>query len=500
MSDIIFTDPNIPDTETFEVNGHSITAPVFTADNIRGVIESVRANSDKYFSSGNASLSIFAESFALWNNIEYDLRMKALPILSDITQFSQQNISCFGLNPLKLIDFAKDRFPDIPQRLSRLAETGQYQRFSGWGKGYIKGYGVPKVKNYEHQGTILQILAGNVVGPTWLSAFLGAVSRSSQLIKLPSHDLTSFMFYVETLNELDPDFRRTMACGYFSGTDDVNELLFRESDVVVAMGSDETITAIEKRLSKVNPETRLLPHGYKMGFQVISKEYATLETAGLAAWGIAAYDGNGCFSPSNIYIEYGGQLNPSQFSDALANSLKYIASLVPSKKTIAAADKVTNYRNAQMKRMLLGENISIIKSLNTDYTIILDSSNPLIEPTCQERTVIVKPVNDIRNVPEYVKHMARNLQTAGLAVPTNKLLEISEKLGDIGVTNIKILGMEHTIDIIEPHDGIFDAVQMHTSDGLRWVSIGFNDTDKEIESALKIVGDSIRELYGQGDS
>ena len=494
MTHIVFEDPNISTTGTFAINGFNVTAPIFTSSNVSDIMRSVQANSGRYFASNPAPFEAIARSLALWTNMDYGLRQKALPILADITQFSQPNIVCYGLKPLERVRFAPEQILELPKHLTQLVETGQYRRYSEWGEGYLKGYGIPKVIQYDSPKTIVQILAGNVVGPPWLTASLGAVAGSSQLIKLPHRDLVSFMFYLQTLGEVDPDFRKTIACGYFASIDNVNDQLFKNSGVIIAMGSDETMDIIRGRLSQANPKSRLIPHGFRIGFQAIGKEYATSEVAELAAWGIAAYDGNGCFSPANLYIETGGQLTPQQFAEELASHMQSIAVLIPPKKTIAAAERVTSYRNAQMQRRLLGENIHVAKSTNTDYTIVIDNENPLLEPTCQERTVMVKPIDDIRHVPEYVKHLAQNLQTVGLCVPTDTILEVSDELCNVGVTNVKIVGMEHTIDIIEPHDGLFDIAQMFLSDGVRWTSIGFSDTDKALDDALRVKNDCLRSL------
>jgi len=69
-------------------------------------------------------------------------------------------------------------------------------------------------------------------------------------------------------------------------------------------------------------------------------------------------------------------------------------------------------------------------------------------------------------------------------------------LGNASVTNFKIIGTEYMIDLSEPHDGIFDTLQMFMSDGLRWTSIGFSDTDVAIEVALKIKSECLAILQG----
>ncbi len=494
MIDITFKDPNINASSSFELNGYQLTAPTFTAAEIHDIVDSTSRYAAEYFSAGNGGLAAIEKSFGLWNNPDYALRQRSLPVLSKITHFSEPSISCYGLAPLRVLRFQSDQLYELPGRLRNLVETGDYRRFTGWGNGYLKGYGRPKLTIYEKPKRILLILAGNVVGPAWLSALMGVMAHSPQIIKLPYRDLASFAVFLESLNEIDPAFRKTIACGYYSSDDVVNDHLLKTSDMVMAMGSNESMNAIQEKLSQVNPKARFIPHGFKVSFQVVSKAYATSQVAELAAWGISAHDGNACFTPANVYVEQGGHLTPQEFAEVMAEHLEAIAALVPPKKTMAVAKKVVSYRNQQAQRRLLGEDVKIIKSTGTDYTVIIDNQNPLLRLTCQERVVIVKPIDDIRQIPGYVRHMSEHLETVGLAVPTGDLLDIADELGAVGATNIKPVGTEYILNVTDTHDGIFNTVQPYMSDSLRWTSLNFSDTNLAIENALRMKEDCLRQL------
>jgi hypothetical protein len=484
MTHIVFTDPNIAETGSFEFNGHVITAPIFTASEIPEIVRSTRRHTEEYFSDHHEVFHVLGESYRIWQDSAFDLRREALPLLAELTGFSQETLVCFGLEPLGHIFFDPDTLEELPRRLVDLVERGRYQGFTGWDDGFIKGYGTPRLAQHNGLRQIVQIMAGNIIGPTWLLAILGAISRSPQFIKLPSRDPASFMFYLQALESLDPDFRSTIACGYYRGGDSVEDDLLAEPATVFAMGSDETVSAIQDKISRVNPRSRLIPHGLKISFQAVSREYAIPEVAELAVWGAIAYDGNGCFSPANIYVERGGPLSPYEFAEAMAEHMEAAARVIPPKRTWDAAERVAAYRMRQYQRKLLGEDVRVIKSQGTDYTIIVDNEDPYLVPTCQERTIIVKPVDDIGTVPQHVGHLARNLQTVGLAVPGDEVLEMADRLGAAGVTNIKMLGREFTLRLTEPHDGLFDTVQPFMSDGLRWVHVSFSDTGAEIDRAL----------------
>jgi len=470
---------------------------VITPAEVHDVVNSTTRNAEKYYSNGHRSLTSLRQSLSVWSDPTYASRQKALPTLANLTQFSKANIICYGLTPLAYMNFTSGQQAQLPQHLCQLIETGQHQKFTQWGQGYLKGYGTPKITTYPKPKRILQILAGNVIGPSWLSTSLGVLLQGPQIIKLPYRDLASFMYYLQSLADIDPGLRSTIACGYYPSDNGVNDILLKQADAVIAMGSDDTMEAIRRKLAEINPQARFIPHGLKLSFQVIGKAYATPEVAGLAAWGAVAYDGNGCFSPGNVYVERGGPLSPQQFAETLAEKMDSISKVIPPKRTMAAAERVMNYRLSQMQRRLLGEDVTVMKSASTDYTVIVDNEDPTLTPTCQERVVMVRPIDEIRDVPRYVEHLSGNLQTVGLAVPTEDLLEMADRLGTAGVTNLKMVGTEYTLDLSEPHDGIFDTVQLVMSDGLRWVNLSFSDTDRAIEDALMIEESSLAALQCQ---
>ena len=494
MTHFTFTDPNIETTGTFTVNGCTITAPIFTVEELPDILAVTRRHARRFYDGTHRSFEALTRSYALWSDPRYPLRQKALPILAKITGFSEANIASFGLFPFSLKALDVPYLSQLHQQLAGLIESGAYARFTPWQGGYIKGYGTPRLTLQNRPRQIVHNVAGNVVGPSWLSTMLGAVAQTSQFIKLPSRDLASFMIYLQSLDDIAPEFRKTIACGYYAGGGEIEDHLFREADVVMGLGSSETMDAIARKLARVNPQARLLRHGWSLSFHVVSRAYATAEIAELAAWGVCAHDGNACFSPANIYVEAGGPLSPEQFAEQVAGHLASLAADIPPKASLGVAERVTNYRQTQLQRRLLGENVRVLKSRDTAYTVVVDWEDPRLTPTCQERTVVIKPVSDIWAVPRYAAHLNGHLQTVGVAVPRPDILDMADRLGALGATNVRMLGTEYILDLAECHDGVFNTAQMFMSDNLRWLNISFSDTDAAIADALRLKSRTLAQL------
>ncbi|MBN1965260.1 MAG: hypothetical protein JW910_11490 [Anaerolineae bacterium] len=494
MTDFTFSDPNINARGTFSVNSHTITAPVYTKAELPDILAATRRHAQAYYNGSRVAFDTLTQSYRLWSDPTYSQRQRALPIMAEITGFSPENIACFGLAPLGLKTLDVPFLSALHEQLGLLIESGWYEAFTPWQHGLIKGYGSPSAALQERPRQILHNIAGNVVGPSWLALMLGPIAQAPQFVKLPKRDLVSYMFYLQTLEEIAPEFRRTIACGYYEGGGDLEGDLMAESDVVMALGSNETMAALTDKLGRVNPRGRMLEHGWSLSFQVVSKAYATPEVAELAAWGVAAHDGNACFSPANIYVEAGGPLSPTAFAEAVAAHLDTLAAQVPPKRTLAVAQRVTTYRQQQLKRRLTGKDVRVIKPKGSDYTVVIDASDPSLMPTCQERAVMIKPVKSFRDVPLYVEHLGGHLQTVGLAVPYNELPGIADRLGARGATNVRMLGTEYVLDLAECHDGLFNTAQMFMTDNLRWLSASYFDTEHAIMDALAFKAASLNTL------
>lgn len=485
MNELRFEDPNIRASTSLAIGDCRVTVPLITADEAEQIIASATARAREYFAAGGDGLEAVSKAFAAWQDPAYPLRRAALPVLADLTGFSPESLDRFGLWPLSGLRPNRAILDQQHEELRALIESGAYRSFTRWDDGYIKAYGQPNLAVHPPPSLLLQILAGNVVGPTWLALLFGAAGRCAQVLKLPSDDPVSFLFLLESIADVDPAFRETIACGYYAGGSDVQGRLLGGSDVVFAMGSDDTMIALRDQIAREHPRARLVAHGRKIGFQVVGRDYAVDNVAELVAWGASACDGNACFSPANVYVETGGPLSPEQFAEAIAAHMARIARDVPAKRTLRAAQRVTDYRQRQQQRRLLGERVRVLKSRGTDYTVVVDEEEPRLSPTCQERAIIVKPVEAIEHVADRVRWLSGNLQTVGVAVPTGQLLVLAERLGAAGATNIKIVGTEYIIDGREPHDGIFDTLRLSASDDLRWVTVGFSDTERAIMAALE---------------
>ena len=236
MNELRFEDPHIRASTTLELGDYRVTVPLITADDAGRIVASTTARAHEYFAAGGDGLAAIGKAFAAWQDPAYPLRGAAPPVLADLTGCSPESLDRFGLWPLGRLRPDRAALDRQHEELGALIASGAYRSFTRWGDGYIKAYGQPDLAVHPPPGLLLQVLAGNVVGPNWLALLFGAGGRCGQLLKLPSGDPVSFLFLLESIAEVDPAFRETIACGYYASGSDVHGKLLGEADVVFAMG------------------------------------------------------------------------------------------------------------------------------------------------------------------------------------------------------------------------------------------------------------------------
>jgi hypothetical protein len=133
----------------------------------------------------------------------------------------------------------------------------------------------------------------------------------------------------------------------------------------------------------------------------------------------------------------------------------------------------------------MGEPVKIFPSKENLWLVIYDESNPNCEPSPLFRVIRVKPVADIRDIPQKVRPLGSFLQTVGVAIPQDRLLAFADAMGQVGATNIRTISAMTLQKAWEPWDGRFPLQELFEHDGIHWVSIDTKDIDAEIKSALK---------------
>ena len=116
----------------------------------------------------------------------------------------------------------------------------------------------------------------------------------------------------------------------------LEEIAFRQADIVIASGSDESLTAIHRHV-----RGRFIGYGHKVSFSVIGKEALaqSQQLARAAAYDVALFDQQGCLSPQLIYVEEGGVIRPKEFAALLARELTLLATTTSPRKNLAGGKR-----------------------------------------------------------------------------------------------------------------------------------------------------------------
>jgi hypothetical protein len=101
----------------------------------------------------------------------------------------------------------------------------------------------------------------------------------------------------------------------------------------------------------------------------------------------------------------------------------------------------------------------------TAWTVLYDE-DPAFVASCLNRTVRVKPVDDVAQVPGLLGPVRRYLQTAGVALPEPRLTELGDALGRLGLDRICPLGQMPDPSPGWHHDGRYNVLDL-----LRWTDI-----------------------------
>lgn len=298
----------------------------------------------------------------------------------------------------------------------------------------------------------LHVLSGNVPGVGVTSMIRSLLVRAPALCKSASGEPVLPVLFLRALAEFDPGIAAAVAVAYWTGGNTALEQpALEHADVVIHYGSGDAIADLRRRLP---PHARLVEHGPRISFAAVAREeVARRRTANDAALAVAMFDQQGCVSPHIIYVEEGGALDPTAFAARLADRLDDLRHELPRGRiTQEEAARIQQARASAEFRSIAGENVRLWAGDHLAWTVIFDP-DPTFTAGCLNRTVWVKPVYDLDQVPGLVRPHAHLLQTAGLAVPGKRRTDLAPRLADAGITRMSTLAHMPWPGPLWHHDG-----------------------------------------------
>jgi hypothetical protein len=315
----------------------------------------------------------------------------------------------------------------------------------------------------------VHVFAGNVPGLPAQSLVAALLAKAACLGKAASEEPLFPALFAASLAEVDRRLGACLAVTWWpGGTEALETVAFGRADAVIAYGSEPTIASIRAR---VPPETRFVAYNHKLSFGVIGREALAAEqlaeTAARAAYDAAKYDQQGCLSPHLFYVERGGATPPRAFAAALAEAMAAAEARMPrGRLTLEEAAAVREARATAEARALASPDVEVYASpAGTAWTVIYEE-DPTFVASCLNRTVRVKPVDDVLTVPALLAPVRRYLQTAGVALPEARLLALADRLGRLGLDRVCPLGQMPDPSPGWHHDGRYNVLDL-----LRWTDI-----------------------------
>ena len=343
--------------------------------------------------------------------------------------------------------------------------------------GYLKRFGFINPFNKWKEPTLLShFISGNVVGYTAILSKIGfpvKIKGAAQILKLPSTASFFPMIYLDKLEAIDPDLRKTIACGYWKGGDDLIERsIIEESDAINILSSDKAIMDLQARIYKYHRGVTTMLHGHKIGIAYISKEFVNdtdklEQTLNGLVTDISAFDGGACYNVKNIYV----QGDPRKFAEMLYTKLDLF------EKRDSPVSVNVRPTGTSLFQIYSGSN-EVISSDERNAFVRVSENPEFWRPDELFRYVKVMRVSDEKEVYGLIRNNRQYLQTAIIAVPDEKIVPVLLLFGKAGVSNIHYPGSAPLINVYEePHDGQFDVIKARYNYSARFTGTNFKIND-----------------------
>ena len=348
-----------------------------------------------------------------------------------------------------------------------------YPQISG---GFTKAFG-PE--------TIFTVFSGNIPGLQIWAIVMGLLVKSSILGKLSFSEPLFPVLFVKTIAEIDQTLADTIVLlPWKGGNKDLESASIAASETIVVYGGEKAASAIRQQ---VPAHKKFLSYGHKVGFAIIGKETLTPEyyqdIVKRLVDDITIYDQQACLASQTVFIENGGQISPKEIAQALAHHLenqeiKRPRAPLSEEESLAIASS----RQTAALAALQHNNTLLLPNENNNSGTVVFHERPGFSASPLNRFIHVFAIDDLSNIPKFIKAFAPFLQSVGIAVEPKRLFELSDTLGKFNINRICALGQMNHVSPAWHHDGRFNLIDLvHFTDLERSAEVYCDSFDPDIE-------------------
>jgi hypothetical protein len=283
-----------------------------------------------------------------------------------------------------------------------------------------------------------QVVAGSVPGVTVTALIRSLLVKGPTLVKPGLGDVVLPVLFARALAEEDPLLADALAVVYWPGGSVPWEAgAFAGSDMVVAYGSDETITRVRAITA---PTSRFIGYRHRVALAVIAREALAPErvdsVASELASAVAMFDQRGCVCPQLVFVEEAGATSPADFAEKLADAFDAIEERLPSGElTDDESARLHQFRGNAELRAASGQGQLHHGGEDAPWTVAFE---PEAVPglACLGRTVRVRPLRDASALDEMLAPLGPHLQTIGAEGFGERLPGLARAWGHLGASRI----------------------------------------------------------------
>jgi phenylacetate-coenzyme A ligase PaaK-like adenylate-forming protein len=370
-----------------------------------------------------------------------------------------------------------------------VAEFGSLDNLGSW-----SGSAGTGLRRPHPRGVVLHVAAGNSATGGLLSCLEGLVTRNVNLLKAASGAPSLALGFARLLADEDAGgvLSRALSVLTWPGASSDLHRTFQElADAIVVWGGEDTARAYRDGLGA---STHLVVYGPKASFAAITREHLDRhETVRDLARAIAVFDQAACSSPQVCYLEDDSpDAAPTRaFCARLLEALDDVHHRELPQGSLSMAERAELTKERELARFdaAQGQAGLWIPADRAPHATVWFSDDPTFEPSPLLRTIRVKRVPDLAGLGPHLAPYEGSLQTAGLAAPASRVLELADAFVAAGVHRVTTIPGMSGGPPGEPHDGHLGLQEL-----IRWASVEMPAAGERFDAREWLTSGALDEL------